>query len=244
MNVRFITRHARVGALALGFWAVFWFTRLDWDPEMRFWRAVGDASLLLLIMALALGPLVKLLPATARFLPWRRELGIWFGVLALAHTVLILQGWVRWDFWSFFGDEFVPQLGRIARMEPGFGIANLIGLVAVGWAVLLTATSSDWALDKLGPSAWKWLQYGSFVIFYLVVLHTFYFLFQHYTQSFHRVVPPNPNWFRYPFLALSMIVPLLQGAAFVKMVRRKRAVSEPKALQTMRGKGIKTERSV
>lgn len=227
MNTRLMKRHMLVGSIALALWAVFWFTRLDWTEEMRFWRAVGDASLLLLIIALALGPLAKLWSATAKLLPWRREFGIWFGVLALAHTVLILNGWIRWDFWRFFGYEFIPQLGRTARIEPGFGVANLIGLVAVAWALLLTATSSDWALGKLGPSAWKWVQSGAYIIFYLVALHTFYFLFQHYTLSFHRDVPPNPNWFRYPFLALVMSVPLLQAAAFIKLVRRKRAVLEP-----------------
>lgn len=231
MSKRLLRRHAIVGLIALGFWAIFWFTRLEWDPEMRFWRAIGDADLLLLIVALTLGPLAKLWPVFGQLLPWRRETGIWFGALGLAHTLLILNGWVRWDVARFFGYEFVPELGRTARMEPGFGLANLIGLVAVLWALLLTATSSDWAIGKLGPSAWKWLQYGAYGIFYLVALHTFYFLFQHYTLSFHRNVP-NPNWFRYPFLALILAVPLLQAAAFVKTVRRRRAVPQAPPMRT------------
>lgn len=209
---------------------------------MRFWRAVGDASFLLLILALALGPLAKLRPRFGKLLPWRRELGIWFGVLALAHTLLILNGWVRWDVPRFFGYEFIPELGRTARLEPGFGLANLIGLVAVLWALLLTATSSDWAIEKLGPSAWKWLQYGAYGIFYLVALHTFYFLFQHYTLSFHRNVP-EPNWFRFPFLVLVVLVPLLQTAAFVKTVRRRRAAPEVAAVATPRGRSARAERS-
>ncbi len=225
MAVRVLGRHIMIGLLSLAIWAVFWFTRLEWDPEMRFWRAIGDASLLLLIGALALGPLVKLWPVFGKLLPWRREIGIWFGVLALAHTLLILNGWVRWDVARFFGYEFIPELGRTARMEPGFGLANLIGLVAVAWALVLTATSSDWAINKLGPSAWKWLQYGAYSIFYLVALHTFYFLFQHYTLSFHRQ-PPEPNWFRFPFLVLVLAVPWLQTAAFVKTVRRRRGATE------------------
>lgn len=243
MNARLVGRHTLVGLMALAIGAVFWFTRLDWDPEMRFWRAVGDASLLLLIVALTLGPLARLWPATAKLLPWRREVGIWFGVLALVHTLLILNGWVRWDVGSFFGYEFIPQLGRVARIEPGFGLANLTGLVATAWALLLTATSSDWAIKKLGPSAWKWLHYGSYSIFYLVALHTFYFLFQHYTLSFHRDVPPS-NWFRFPFLALVVAVPLLQAAAFIKTVRQKRAVIEPVAVAVPGRKGVRPERKV
>jgi sulfoxide reductase heme-binding subunit YedZ len=76
-------------------------------------------------------------------------------------------------------------------------------------------------VNRLGASAWKWLQYGSYTVFYLVVLHTLYFLFLHYTVSFHRRVPDNPNWFRYPFLILSLLVPLLQTGAFLKTVRQR-----------------------
>ena len=188
---------------------------------MRLWRAIGDGSFLLLFFTLAIGPLVRLWPALGPLLPWRRETGIWFGVLALVHTYLVFDGWARWDVLRFLGYEYVDQLGRYARLEPGFGLSNSIGLVAAFLTLLLMATSSDWAVNRLGASAWKWLQYGSYTVFYLVVLHTLYFLFMHYTISFHRIPPENPNWFRFPFLILSVLIPLLQTAAFIKMVRRK-----------------------
>jgi methionine sulfoxide reductase heme-binding subunit len=223
---RLLGRHLILGMLAFTFWNVFWFTRLDWSADMRFWRAVGDAGFMLLVLALALGPLVKLAPGFAHLLPWRREMGIWFGILSLAHGLLILNGWVQWDLLRLMGYEFIPQLGRQARLEPGFGLANMIGMVALGWALVLTATSSNWAVDRLGASAWKWLQYGAYIVFYLVGLHVAYFLFIHYTISFHRDVPPNPNWFQIPFILLALIVPTLQVAAFVKTVRRKHTMVE------------------
>jgi methionine sulfoxide reductase heme-binding subunit len=222
MGRRLVLRHLVLGLVAFALWAVFWLTRLDWTPEMRFWRAVGDASFMLLIFALAIGPLARLWSVAGRLLSWRRESGIWFGLLALAHTLLILNGWLRWDLPRFFGYEFIPELGRSARIEPGFGLANLVGMVALLWALVLTAASSDRAIRALGSAAWKWLQYGAYSIFYLVALHTFYFLFMHYTLSFHRPVPPNPNWFQVPFLVLVLAVPVLQIGAFVKTVRRKR----------------------
>ena len=218
-----LARHATVGAAALGIWAAFWSGRLDWDPEMRQWRAVGDASLALLVFALASGPLARIWPAARWLLGWRREAGIWFGVLAALHSALVWHGWARWDVPRLLGYEYVPQLGRLARLEPGFGLANLVGLVALGWALVLAATSSDWAVARLGAAAWKWLQYGAYTVFYLVALHTAYFLFMHYTPSFHRPVPPGPNWFRYPFLALALAVPVLQLVAFVAPVARRRA---------------------
>ena len=214
-------RHLLISSVAFALALPFWFGRLDWDPEMRLWRSVGDSSFLLLFFTLAVGPLAKHWSWAARLIPWRRETGIWFGLMTFLHTLLVWHGWARWDVWRFLGYDFVPQLGRVARMEPGFGLSNLIGMVAVLLTVTLVATSSNYAINRLGAAAWKWLQYGSYTVFYLVVLHTVYFLFIHYTESFHRLVPASPNWFRYPFLVLSLTIPVLQISAFVKTVRER-----------------------
>ena len=200
----------------------FWYGRLDWDAEMRLWRAIGDSSFMLLLLLLSLGPLSRYSRSLVRFLPWRRELGIWFAILAIAHTLLVLDGWVRWDWMRFFGYEFVEQLDRYARMEPGFGLSNLVGIIATLIAVPLMITSANWAVKRLGGSSWKWLHYGAYTVFYLVVLHSLYFLFMHYTESFHRSVPENLNWFRFPFLFGALVLLALQIAAFFSTVRQRR----------------------
>lgn len=215
-------RHAVVALIAAALIGAFWFGRMDWDAEMRTWRAFGDAAIVLLFASLALGPMARLWRRAGRALRWRRELGVWFAVAALVHATLILNGWVQWDFGRFTGYEFVPQLGRTARIEPGFGLANLIGLVALTWGLVLAATSSNRAVRALGPAAWKWLHHGAYVVFYLAVLHAVYFLFIHYTLSFHRM-PPPPNWFRWPLLVMGLAVAGLQWAAFVATVRRRKA---------------------
>ena len=72
--------------LVLGFAALlaigFWSSRMDWDPTMRLWRAVGDVSLVLMLHALVVGPLAKIWPATTVFRTWRRETGIWAAITA------------------------------------------------------------------------------------------------------------------------------------------------------------------
>ena len=213
-------RHAAVACFAALVCLPFWFGRTDWDPEMRFWRAVGDGSFVLLFLVLVLGPAARHWPAISRLLSWRRELGIWFAILAIAHTLLVLDGWIRWEWLRFFGYEFLNQFGRYARVEPGFGLSNLVGIVATVMAVPLMITSSNWAVKRLGGSAWKWLHVGTYTIFYLVVLHSLYFLFMHYTVSFHRP-PPDPNWFRYPFLVTALLVLVIQMSAFVLTVRKR-----------------------
>lgn len=208
-------RHVAVALSSAALVGLFWSLRPDWVPEMRLWKAVGDSSYVLLITALAIGPLGKLLPSTRRLGRWRRQLGIWFAITATIHAALILHGWARWSLRSFLGYEFVPQLGREARMEPGFGLANAIGVAALLLALLLAATSSDRALRRLGRSAWAWLHRLSQTVLVLALLHGGYFLFIHFTESFHKQVP-DLDWFRFPFIAAGFGVLTLQAIAFTR----------------------------
>ncbi len=107
-------------------------------------------------------------------------------------------------------------------LESGFGMANILGLLAVLMALPLVATSADWATRKLGGSSWKFLHRGAYTIFYLVALHTAYFLYIHYTVSFHRAPPPNATWFQIPLAVLTMAVLIQQIGAFFKTTTRQR----------------------
>lgn len=214
-----MVRHLAIAALAGALVWAFWASRPTWDPEMRLWKAAGDAAFVLLLLTLMTGPLARLVRATAPLVMWRRQLGIWFAVVASIHGLLVVHGWARWSLRRFLGYEVIPQLGREARLEPGFGLANLIGLTALAFALVLAATSSDRALRHLGPG-WKWLHHSALFIFYLSLLHAGYFLFLHYTVSFHKPVPP-PDWFRVPFVALGAGLLGLQAAAFVQTVARR-----------------------
>lgn len=212
--------HIIAGIVSMAFLGIFWLSRPNWTWDMRLWKAFGDAALILLFITLIIGPLTRLWPQWKRVMFWRKYVGIWFAIMAFIHGFLVWNGWARWDFSRFFGYEFVPQLGRMARMEPGFGLANLIGMVALIFAMILLATSSERALKRLGAS-WKWLHYSANIIFYLSAIHTGYFLFIHYTLSFHKNVPP-PDWFRIPFLMLVLTVLLLQLLAFLKTIKAKK----------------------
>ena len=219
------SRHLVTAALSALLLAGFWFSRMEWSPDMRLWRAVGDVAVVLLFGSLALGPAVRLWRPLGRLLPWRRELGIWAALTAVGHALLVIDGWAQWSVQRFLGYEFIPELERQVRLEPGFGLANIVGLVALAWLLVLLATSSDRAVRFLGPGAWKWLHNGAYVVFYLVVLHAAYFLFMHYLLSFHR--PPAPeNWFRFPLLVLGAGVVSLQAAAIITSVRRRRSRSD------------------
>jgi sulfoxide reductase heme-binding subunit YedZ len=208
-----------VGSLSLLIGYLFFISRPEWSFEHKFWRAIGDTGFILLILILLVGPLVKLFPKHfVRFLSWRKELGIWMALSAFLHTFLILKDWVQWDYMKFFGFVYVPEAQTYVSLEPGFGMANLIGLFAIFFTCILFITSSNKAIQFLGVKSWKFLHSSVNIIFYLVFLHVFYFLFIHYSLTPFKAAA-NPDWFRYPFLIISSLVPIFQTWAFVKTVK-------------------------
>lgn len=220
MGNSFLLRHLLIGSIAVFLTFVFWIAHYEWDDEMRLWRALGDAGYFLLFMTLIIGPLNKLWARSKFMFSWRREIGIWFAIMAITHGVLIANGWANWDVAKFFGYEFVPQLDRIVRLEPGFGLANTLGFVAFLWIAVLALTSSDKAMKWLGASSWNWIHTGSNIVFYLVAIHTAYFLFIHYTESFHKTVPPQ-SIFIIPFIVMSIVILVLQISSYIKVVKSK-----------------------
>jgi DMSO/TMAO reductase YedYZ heme-binding membrane subunit len=104
---------------------------------------------------------------------WRRKLGIWAAVTALAHIYIVMDGWVMWDLIMLFKVPFYDQL----VLHPGFALGNLIGIVALGYLILLALISNQKSVRYLGSSAWNYLQQRSLILYVLVVLHTVYFIF-------------------------------------------------------------------
>lgn len=225
-------RHLATAAVSAALTFLFWRSRMEWDPEMRLWKAVGDASFVLLALALLVGPSAIVWRPAVAALPWRRALGIWSALLALLHAYLVWDGWARWSFGRLMGYEDLSGSGVQGPVltMPGFGLSNLMGLVALAILLTLAAVSSESALRALGPRAWKHMQQYAYVVFYLVALHTAYFMFLHYDLSLTNLVLRKaltpPNWFRFWSLGLVGFVLLLQAMAFVKLARRRREATQ------------------
>ena len=211
------SRHVTVGVATLVLTILFWLSRPGWHWMHAWNRAFADASLVLLVVTLAIGPLARLWSPAARWLPWRRELGVWSVIAALGHVLIIMQGWVEWDPSRLFYS--INAFKRDWALDQGFALGNLLGIIALGYGLIQLATSNDASMRLLGGSAWKYVQQGAYVLYALVALHTAYFLFWQFV-SFHRPVPP-PNWLQGPFLAAVVLLFALQTAAFVATVRRR-----------------------
>lgn len=215
------TRHLMVLTFALLLTWLFLMSRAEWSPMHRWNRALADVSLALVALSMAIGPASRLSTSLRRAIPWRRELGIYGVLLALAHAVVILFGWVDLDLMRLFGYEFHPQLFRYVMLQHGFALANVDGVIALVYAVVLALTSNNASQRLLGGSVWKFVQQGTYVLWWLSVLHTGYFLYFHF-QDFHRPVP-EPNWAQWPFAILVLSVMVLQLAASLKTWRVKAA---------------------
>lgn len=229
-------RHLAVGSMGLLMVYLFWLSRMEWESEMRTWRAVGDAAFILLIVTMAIGPIGKVWPGRFSVLnAWRRAFGVWFAMFATVHAFLVWDGWARWSIWGFLGYQDLAIIGFAGQpilVDPGFGLSNLVGLAALFWGLILFATSSDLAIKKLGTRAWKHIQGYANLILYLVALHVAYYLFLHYELSLRNLFfqrgEPSPNWFRFWFLALVVFIFIMQLSSFFVVLRkRKIKVGQP-----------------
>ncbi len=222
-----LLRHVAMAVAGILAVTLVWQVNSTWSPDMRLWKAFGGGSFFLLWFALFIGPAARVFAPLNRFVSFRREAGVWFFLIALVHTYLILDGWVRWSVWEFFGYQYISETEMYMRAEAGFGLANLAGLMAFIFALTLAATSFDRAVNFLGVSSWKWLHSFSNVVFYLSAIHVLYFAFIHYTPSLLRAVlgqptnyPDNPLKFYYLTAFLSVL--LVQIIAFILTVRKQR----------------------
>jgi methionine sulfoxide reductase heme-binding subunit len=143
--------------------------------------SIGTAypALFLTAAALLLGPVNVLWrkPNPVSF-DLRRDLGIWAGIAALAHTAVGLNVHLRGKMWLYFVDTH----GQLRRDLFGFG--NYTGAVAALIFALLLALSNDISLRKLGTGRWKALQRWAYAAVALTAAHAIM-----YQQIEKRIAP-------------------------------------------------------
>jgi methionine sulfoxide reductase heme-binding subunit len=208
--LRTLRRHAIVSVIVFIILFVFWLSRPELIGASRFWKAFGDGAFVLLAITLMIGPLAKLFPLKfAKFISWRRETGIWTALIAMMHNATIQTFLLNGNIMSILGYTLIGE--NYVHTDPGFGLANIIGIMALTMLLILLATSSNYAVNLLGNKGWKFLHMGAYTIFYLVFLHVAYFIFMRGSWT--------NNWFALPFVIISFTVVMLQTLAFIKVVR-------------------------
>lgn len=150
---------------------------------------LGYVSFILVGCTLLIGPVKYVLPARMgpACLSIRRDAGIWAGLTALLHVVLVLilfsgephlmiidehileqseNGWLRLFFVFYPGEAGWPDMRWSI-----IGLANYLGLIALLMILAMLFTSSDRAVKRIGGSTWKRLHLANPFLFLFVVLH-------------------------------------------------------------------------
>lgn len=152
---RRIQHHVLIGLAALpaGLAVGILFPRAD----LRTLISTGTAYVALgcVALSLTLGPLNVLRgrpnPVSA---DWRRDLGIWGGIVGLAHVGFGLMVHLRGTMWLYFVSPPKAHSAIPVRLD-AFGAANYLGLVAGAVLLILLLLSNDRALRRLGTLRWK-----------------------------------------------------------------------------------------
>ena len=146
---------------------------LDW----RLSTALADTAVVLLAAALAIGPIRVLRghrPATHR--PWRRNLGVAAGSLAICHLIVGLS--IHGDLlrpWASFITNLPTATQPLPLLLNSRGAANFIGLTAGTLLTVLIWISRDRWLQRLGTARWKAVQRLTYVVFLLIATHAFFY---------------------------------------------------------------------
>lgn len=112
------------------------------DPTSTIALTTGYNALLLLILSLAVTPLRLLLPRLSWLIKFRRLLGLFAFFYATIHLATYLVLYLNFD-WNVFKTDITKRRFIIA----GFAAYTLL--------VPLAATSSTWAIRKLGGKQWN-----------------------------------------------------------------------------------------
>jgi sulfoxide reductase heme-binding subunit YedZ len=155
-----------VGTVALTVIFMHLFPKRDFISRL----SIGTAypALILIAVALLLGPFNVLWqkPNPVSF-DLRRDVGIWAGILALAHSAVGLNVHLRGRMWLYFVDT------RNHLRWDAFGLGNYTGVLAALVFALLLALSNDVSLRKLGVGRWKSLQRWAYAAVVLTAAHAF-----------------------------------------------------------------------
>ncbi len=132
----------------------------------------GYVALILLIITLLIGPFNLLRkrrnPVNINL---RRDAGIWSGITGILHVVFSFQIYNDGDILSYFLTKG-PNGYSLPKFDL-FNLSNYVGLIATLVMVVLLITSNQISLRWLKGKRWKLVQRFNYLLFILVLVHTF-----------------------------------------------------------------------
>ena len=208
--MRRITRHIILFLASIVTGATFYFSLASKGPLFWLSMATAYASLVLLALSLTIGPWNKLRgrpnPVSGYL---RRDIGIWAGVLGIAHVVAGLQVHFRGKMWLYFLPPADATYTFPLRID-AFGLTNYAGLGATLILLLLLSLSNNASLRSLGASRWKSLQRWNYAGALLVVAH----------GAVYQIIEKRTMALIVAFAAITLLALAMQFAGF-SMAKKK-----------------------
>jgi sulfoxide reductase heme-binding subunit YedZ len=176
------------------------------DPTARITFATGATTLNLLTISLAITPLRRLSPRLGWLIKFRRLLGLFAFFYATLHLLTYVA--------LYAGFDVNAMLADVAKRR-------FITIGVAAWLLLLplAATSTNWAIRKLGGNRWRRLHMLVYAAAVCGVVH-------YWWQVKPGVLSPMSN---------TLILALLLAARPVWMLWNKRAQSQRVAADPMGG---------
>lgn len=147
------------GVPILLFWVYFQFVGDGQVTPRALVKTTGLASIALLSITLAIGPLCRFLPFLNNLKAHRKVWGIFSFIFAFSHISLIFVNFYKFNLLKF-----------VDFQSPRY-LAVLTGLIAGVILFVVTATSNKKALTLLSPQVWKMVQTTAYLALASAVAH-------------------------------------------------------------------------
>jgi sulfoxide reductase heme-binding subunit YedZ len=156
------------------------------DPTSYLSLTTGSDALLLLLLSLTISPLRSLSPRLSWLIKFRRLLGLFAFFYATVHLAVYVALYMNFD-WSVFKTDITKRRFIIA----GF----------TAWSLLLplAATSTTWAIRKMGGKNWNRLHKLVYVAAACAIIH-------YWWQVKPGVLAPLPKTIVLAVLLLARVV--------------------------------------
>lgn len=209
MNFRRCARHLLLFTVA--FILIYAFCQLLSDKPLMQALSIGTAytSLIYFAVTLSIGP-ANLIRSRRNPLSslLRRDLGIWSGILALAHTITGLQVHFKGRLIQYF--IYPPDESHVLpfRTDP-FGLTNYIGLISALIMIALLCLSNNRSIRIMGASSWKKWQRLTYFLVLAIPIHGLVYQLLEKRIGIYTVL----------LLATTLVVIAMQTSGFIQ--RRK-----------------------
>ncbi len=173
LSRRLLRHHLPLGILSLGSAAVLYLTRPYNDVITKLSFASAWPGLVLIAFTLLIGPFKQVWGRNvAVSQDFRRDVGIWAGMVGVFHAVIGNCVHLRGRPWLYYVYEHWTKGHAQPFRHDVFGLANYTGLAAALLLLALLSTSNDASLRALGTPGWKSLQRWNYAVFGLLIVHT------------------------------------------------------------------------